>query len=131
MRYTSECDLHRTFLCAAFVYARAALVSPGQRRAGCPPPTPVPPTGRSLDDAAPRSAQVDELIAQLSVPLLLLWGEKDPWVVSALGDRAQACAEAAGVDVRRVSVDAGHCPQDEAPEPVNRGLIEFASRLEW
>ena len=72
---------------------------------------------------------VDELIAQLRVPLLLLWGEKDPWVVSAMGDRAQAAAEASGVDVRRVSVDAGHCPQDEAPEAVNRGLLDFATEL--
>jgi len=72
---------------------------------------------------------VDELIAQLKVPLLLLWGEKDPWVVSEKGDRAQACAEAMGVDVRRVSVDAGHCPQDEAPEAVNKGLLDFAKEL--
>ena len=50
-------------------------------------------------------------------------------MVSALGDRAQACAEAAGVDVRRVSVDAGHCPQDEAPEEVNRALLAFAEEL--
>ena len=72
---------------------------------------------------------VDQLIAQLRVPLLLLWGESDPWVVSAMGDRAQAAAIAAGVDVRRVSVDAGHCPQDEAPEAVNAGLLAFAKEV--
>lgn len=72
---------------------------------------------------------VDELIEKLKVPLLLLWGEKDPWVVSEKGDRAQACAQAAGIDVRRVSVNAGHCPQDEAPEAVNKGLLDFAKEL--
>lgn len=72
---------------------------------------------------------VDELISQLQVPLLLLWGESDPWVVSAMGDKAQAAAFASGVDVRRVSVNAGHCPQDEAPEEVNRALVEFAEEL--
>ena len=34
-----------------------------------------------------------------------------------------------GVDVRRVSIDAGHCPQDEAPEAVNKGLLDFAAEL--
>ena len=105
------------------------------------------------------------------MPLLLLWGERDPWVVSALGDAAhrqaagtptpplpiilipaqapspkpysqalslipqyipkpsQACAEECGVDVRRVSIDAGHCPQDEAPRQVNAGLMAFAAEL--
>ena len=48
-----------------------------------------------------------------------------------MGDRYLAVAKALGKDVRRVSVEAGHCPQDEAPEPVNRGLLEFANRLEW
>lgn len=75
------------------------------------------------------SEPVDVLIKQLKVPLLLLWGERDPWVVSALGDAAQAFAEECGVDVRRVSVDAGHCPQDEAPRQVNAGLMAFAAEL--
>ena len=34
-----------------------------------------------------------------------------------------------GVDVRRVSIDAGHCPQDEAPRQVNAGLMAFAAEL--
>ena len=68
--------------------------------------------------------------SQLEVPLLLLWGEKDPWIVSSMGDRLQAIAEARGKAVRRVSLNAGHCPQDEAPDEVNAGLLEFARRLE-
>ena len=35
-----------------------------------------------------------------------------------------------GVDVSRVSVNAGHCPQDEAPEEVNSALIAFAEEIE-
>ena len=31
--------------------------------------------------------------------------------------------------MRRVSVDAGHCPQDEAPEAVNSALVEWMRRL--
>jgi pimeloyl-ACP methyl ester carboxylesterase len=63
------------------------------------------------------------------VPLLLLWGERDPWIVSAMGDRLETCARALGKDVQRVSVNAGHCPMDEAPQAVNAALLDFAARL--
>ena len=72
---------------------------------------------------------VDTLLGDLKVPLLLLWGELDPWIVKATGDRVQATAAALGVDVRRVSVNAGHCSQDEAPEEVNAGLLSFVKEL--
>ena len=75
------------------------------------------------------SIPVDTLVAALQVPLLLLWGEQDPWIVSKLGDKLQACAEGLGKDVRRVSVNAGHCPQDEAPEEVNAALLAFAGEV--
>ena len=72
---------------------------------------------------------IDELVSELQVPLLLLWGESDPWIVSKLGDKLQACAEGLGKEVKRVSVNAGHCPQDEEPEGVNTALLEFAREL--
>ena len=71
----------------------------------------------------------DELVEELKVPLLLLWGESDPWIVSKLGDKLEACAKGLGKDVKRVSVNAGHCPQDEEPEGVNTALLEFAREL--
>ena len=41
-----------------------------------------------------------------------------------------AClASSLGKAVERVSVDAGHCPQDEAPEAVNSALVEWMHRL--
>ena len=72
---------------------------------------------------------IDELVEELKVPLLLLWGESDPWIVSKLGDKLEACAKGLGKDVKRVSVNAGHCPQDEEPEGVNTALLEFAREL--
>ena len=72
---------------------------------------------------------VDELIQSLEVPLLLLWGEADPWIVSALGDRWEGAARTAGKDVRRVSVDAGHCPHDEEPAACNEALLAFAGEV--
>ena len=108
-----------------------SIVFPAEDSPGLAPPNAIPEVFYRIVSRNGRGGAfpVDELIAKLEVPLLLLWGEKDPWVVSAMGDRAQAAAEACGVDVRRVSVDAGHCPQDEAPEAVNEGLLAFAGEL--
>jgi len=108
-----------------------SIVYPAEDSPGLAPPGKIPEVFYRIVSRNARGGAlpVDKLIDQLQVPLLLLWGEKDPWVVSAMGDRAQASAEASGVDVRRVSVDAGHCPQDEAPEAVNKGLLDFANEL--
>eukprot|EP01041_Mallomonas_annulata_P000802 gene802-1561_t len=64
---------------------------------------------------------VDDLLATLKVPLLLLWGEKDPWIRPQAADRIQAMFPAA----IRVSVDAGHCPHDESPVAVNEAIRNF------
>jgi len=109
-----------------------SIVYPAEDAPGLAPPGQIPEVFYRIVSRNGRggATPVDEMIEKLRVPLLLLWGEKDPWMVSALGDRAQACAEACGVDVRRVSVDAGHCPQDEAPDAVNQALLEFAAELD-
>ena len=109
----------------------ASIVYPAEDAPGLAPPNAIPEVFFRIVSRNGRGGAfpVDELIRQLQVPLLLLWGERDPWVVSAMGDKAQACAEACGVDVRRISVNAGHCPQDEDPEAVNQGLLEFAQEL--
>eukprot|EP00562_Extubocellulus_spinifer_P027902 CAMPEP_0178656962 /NCGR_PEP_ID=MMETSP0698-20121128/25109_1 /TAXON_ID=265572 /ORGANISM="Extubocellulus spinifer, Strain CCMP396" /LENGTH=371 /DNA_ID=CAMNT_0020299063 /DNA_START=20 /DNA_END=1133 /DNA_ORIENTATION=+ len=69
---------------------------------------------------------VDDLLARLdnSKPLLLAWGESDPWIRPAAADKIQALYS----NSRRVSIDAGHCPHDEAPEAVNRAIREFAKK---
>jgi pimeloyl-ACP methyl ester carboxylesterase len=55
------------------------------------------------------SVFVDDLLANLECPLLLCWGEYDPWIRPQAADRVQALYPAA----QRVSIDAGHCPHDE------------------
>ena len=64
---------------------------------------------------------VDDLLSSLEVPLLLLWGEKDPWIRPQAADKIQALYPKAV----RVSVDAGHCPHDEAPAAVNAAIMDF------
>lgn len=71
----------------------------------------------------PRGQPLDELFAELTAPLLLLWGIRDPWI-NAPGRRStfQRHAPAATTEV---VLDAGHCPHDEVPEQVNAALLEW------
>lgn len=61
---------------------------------------------------------IDECLDGLQCPLLLCWGERDPWIKSASADRMQLLYPA----VQRPSIDAAHCPHDEAHEAVNAAI---------
>jgi pimeloyl-ACP methyl ester carboxylesterase len=56
---------------------------------------------------------------------LVCVGEKDPWIRPAAADLIQQLHPAA----TRVSIDAGHCPHDEAPEAVNEALISWLDTI--
>jgi pimeloyl-ACP methyl ester carboxylesterase len=75
----------------------------------------------------PRGQPLDELFAELSCPLLLLWGIRDPWI-NAAGRRA-AFQRHAPATTSEVVLEAGHCPHDEVPEQVNRALLEWLAAL--
>lgn len=70
-------------------------------------------------------AYVDDLLKELDTPLLLAWGEEDPWIRPVAADKIQALYP----ESRRVSIDAGHCPHDEAPEAVNSAILEFMNEV--
>lgn len=84
-------------------------------------------------------AYVDDIIKELDCPVLLAWGEKDPWIRPAAADKMQRLhADFHGENIggengsrwiRRVSIDAGHCPHDEAPDAVNEAILEFAAEV--
>ena len=66
--------------------------------------------------STPQGEKVDVLLKQLTRPLLMLWGEADPWIN----------ARERGVKFRQYYPDltehflrAGHFPHDEVPEQVN------------
>lgn len=58
----------------------------------------------------------EDLLPQVSCPVLVLWGTADPWEPVELG-RAYAHYPAVQEFIELEGV--GHCPQDEAPELVN------------
>ena len=76
----------------------------------------------------PRGQPLDELFAQLTCPLLLLWGIRDPWI-NAAGRRA-AFQRHAPAATTEVVLEAGHCPHDEVPDQVNRAMVEWLATLQ-
>ena len=71
--------------------------------------------------AGPVTVTVDDLLENLECPLLLCWGESDPWIRSEAADKVQALYPKS----QRVSINAGHCPHDEDPEAVNEAIRSF------
>lgn len=58
----------------------------------------------------------EDLLPQMRCPVLILWGEEDPWEPIAQG---RAYGEYAMVERFVPLPGLGHCPQDEAPEMVD------------
>jgi pimeloyl-ACP methyl ester carboxylesterase len=74
---------------------------------------------------APAGNPPEELLLNLKRPLLILWGEKDPWTPVAGATIYQELA-AINPDVQfEIIPDAGHCPHDENPEAVNGKILAW------
>lgn len=74
----------------------------------------------------PHGEKVDVLLQQMQCPLLMLWGEGDPWMG----------AKERGVKYRQYYpklteyyLNAGHCPHDEIPEQVNQLIRDWILSL--
>lgn len=64
----------------------------------------------------------EDLLEQISCPVLILWGTDDPWEPVDLG---QNLADFPIVEQFISLEGVGHCPQDEAPDRVNAILIDW------
>ncbi|KAK9153333.1 hypothetical protein Sjap_000813 [Stephania japonica] len=67
----------------------------------------------------------EELLPMVKCPVLVAWGDKDPWEPIELGRRY---GEFSNVEDFIVLPDVGHCPQDEAPDLVNSLIQTFVVR---
>lgn len=64
----------------------------------------------------PRGEKVDVLLSQLDKPLLVIWGEGDPWMDSKIkGAKFRQYYP----NLTEHYLQAGHCPHDEVPQQVN------------
>tara|TARA_Y100001968_G_scaffold332232_1_gene389587 strand:- start:93 stop:1001 length:909 start_codon:yes stop_codon:yes gene_type:complete len=80
-----------------------------------------------FEPGGPPGKPLDELFAELQSPLLLLWGNRDPWM-NAPGKRAifQRYTPTA---TKEVVLEAGHCPHDEVPDQVNDALLQWLEEI--
>ncbi len=76
---------------------------------------------------APPGPKPIDLLPQIQAPMLVIWGEADPW--TPIAGSAIYQNRTRSHDVEFVSIpDAGHCPHDERPELVNQHLIDWLKR---
>ncbi|WP_338461109.1 alpha/beta fold hydrolase [Synechococcus elongatus IITB7] len=73
----------------------------------------------------PQGEPVDQLLAQLSCPLLLLWGTGDPWMNCQ--QRSQQFQRYAR-NLTEHFLEAGHCPHDEVPDQVDRLIRDWVNQ---
>ena len=81
-----------------------------------------------FDPGGPQGQPLDELFSTLNAPLLLLWGNRDPWM-NAPGKRG-IFMKYAPLETTEIVLDAGHCPHDEVPEQVNKSLLDWLIKIE-
>jgi pimeloyl-ACP methyl ester carboxylesterase len=81
---------------------------------------------------APPGPKPTDLLPQIEKPLLVLWGENDPWTpIKGAEVYQRLAADQAGshqVTFHGIA-DTGHCPHDERPELVNPLIIDWLRTL--
>jgi len=78
---------------------------------------------------APAGDKPEDLLPKIAHPLLVLWGEADPWTPIA-GAKIYQERAIAGLDTEfYVIPDAGHCPHDENPDQVNRFILNWLATV--
>lgn len=68
----------------------------------------------------------DILLSQMTCPLLMIWGEGDPWIRAR--ERGNQFRQHYP-QLMEYYLQAGHCPHDEVPDQVNALIREWALQL--
>lgn len=76
---------------------------------------------------SPQGEKNDELLQQMACPLLMLWGEGDPWMNARTRG---AVFRQFYPQLTEYYLQAGHCPHDEVPEQVNALIQDWVLALE-
>jgi pimeloyl-ACP methyl ester carboxylesterase len=71
--------------------------------------------------------EVEPRYGEITVPVLILWGEEDRWIAPETGDRLRASIPGSRL---QTIPDAGHFLQEDAPGPVADRLARFFSPAE-
>ncbi len=77
---------------------------------------------------APPGPSPSELLPIVQHPLLVLWGENDPWTPIKAAEIYRKLGET-GQPVEVVGIPkAGHCPHDERPDIVNELMLDWLAK---
>lgn len=75
---------------------------------------------------SPQGEKNDVLLEQIACPLLMLWGDGDPWMnARSRGDKFRQYYP----QLTEYYLQAGHCPHDEVPDQVNQLLRDWVLNL--
>lgn len=77
---------------------------------------------------APPGPKPSELLPRIQQPLLILWGEADPWTPIQGAVLYQERAKNAQDTEFHSIPNTGHCPQDENPTVVNQYILDWLQR---
>ena len=66
-----------------------------------------------------------DLLENLNAPVMLLWGENDPWMTPTKAERIMEIKPSAIYS----PVPAGHCPQDDNPTDSNNAFVKWAETV--
>lgn len=75
---------------------------------------------------SPQGEKIDVLLSQMTCPLLMLWGEGDPWMNAR---ERGAKFRQHYPQLTEHYLQAGHCPHDEAPDQVNTLMRNWITSL--
>jgi len=73
---------------------------------------------------APPGPKPEDLLPRLQLPLLVLWGEADPWTPIAGAKIYHEFAQQLPITVVPIP-QTGHCPHDENPQVVNPLILDW------
>lgn len=71
---------------------------------------------------SPQGEKIDVLLQQMTCPLLMLWGENDPWIDA---QNRGAKFRQHYPSLTEFYLKAGHCPHDEIPKEVNNLICSW------
>jgi pimeloyl-ACP methyl ester carboxylesterase len=74
---------------------------------------------------APPGPSPEQLLPKISQPLLVIWGEADPWTPIKGADIYKQHDQATFLAIPNT----GHCPHDERPEVVNAAIIDWLKTI--
>lgn len=80
--------------------------------------------------SAPPGPKPTELLPNLERPLLVLWGDEDPWTPIQGAKIYQDLAKDSSKNTDFYPIpNAGHCPHDEKPEVVNQYILTWLDKI--